>query len=216
MLALQGPRSVEMMRQVWPEAGPGERRRYTLWSAARGGASLVGSRSGYTGEDGFEVSGPPRAVEALWLDLRAAGAAACGLGARDSLRNEAALPLYGHELREDTSPWELGLAYAVDLDKAFLGRDELLRRRDGGVRQKRVGLVLTSRRIARENMPVFHGTTPVGMVTSGTWSPAADAPIAQAYLDAAVADEGGDVEIDVRGRREAARIVPLRQLLRRE
>jgi len=215
MLALQGPQSVEMMQRVWPAAAPDERKRGRLWSAERGGAELVGSRTGYTGEDGFEVHGPPGSVESLWADLRAEGAAPCGLAARDSLRNEAALPLYGHELREDTNPWEAGLAYSVSLDKDFIGRDDMLRRREHGVRQKRVGLVLAGRRIARENMPVLRGDRTVGTVTSGTWSPLIEAPIAQAYLDTAVLHEDGNVEIDVRGRREQARIVPVRELMRR-
>lgn len=214
MLALQGPRSAERLAAVWPESGPAGRKRYKLWTAERGGALLVGSRSGYTGEDGFEIYGAPEAVESLWLDLRQAGVAPCGLGARDSLRNEAALPLYGHELREDTSPWELGLAYAVSLEKDFIGRDELRRRRDAGVRRKRTGLVLTGRRIARENMTVYRGDRPVGTVSSGTWSPLREQPVAQAYLDADVAD-GAAVEIDVRGRRQEAAVVALNTLLQR-
>ena len=215
MLAVQGPRAVNLLAAVWPESKALDRRRYRTWSAERDAAVMVGSRSGYTGEDGFEVFGPGEAVARLWLDLREAGAAACGLGARDSLRNEAALPLYGHELREETSPWELGLAYAVSPEKAFIGRDPLLERRDkphGAAPQKRTGLVLTGRRIARENMPVFLGERRVGAVTSGTWSPLREQPIAQAYLDADVADSGATVHIDVRGRREQAAVVPLNEL----
>jgi len=143
---------------------------------------------------------------------------ACGLGSRDSLRNEAALPLYGHELRETTSPWDLGLAYAVSLDKEFIGREELARRQaafGGAGSRKRVGLVLAGRRIARENMPVFQGDRPVGSVTSGTWSPLQETALAQAYLEADVADRadtGATVDIDVRGKKEEARIVSLKAL----
>jgi aminomethyltransferase len=221
MLAVQGPHAEEFLGKAWPASRATARKRYVAWSADRRGATLTGSRSGYTGEDGFEIYGEPSAIEALWLDLRRSGATACGLGARDSLRNEAALPLYGHELRETTSPWELGLAYAVSLEKEFIGRAELQRRREalgGAGSQKRVGLVLTGRRIARETMHVFRGPRQVGEVTSGTWSPLAERPIAQAYLDADVAgtaDSGAAVEIDVRGRSEQAHVVSLKGLLRR-
>ena len=220
MLAVQGPQAAELLARVWPASQAAARKRYTAWStpARRGGATLTGSRSGYTGEDGFEIYGEPAAVESLWTDLRQAGAAACGLGSRDSLRNEAALPLYGHELRETTSPWELGLAYAVSLDKDFIGRAELERRQAasaGKGSRKRVGLVLTGRRIAREKMPVYCGSRQVGEVTSGTWSPLQERAIAQAYLEAdvaAMADRGVTVEIDVRGRREEASVVTLKAL----
>lgn len=216
MLALQGPESAKILENVWPDSEPADRSRYKLWSAGRSGATLTGSRSGYTGEDGFEVFGSPEAVEALWAELRNAGVPPCGLGARDSLRNEAALPLYGHELREDTSPWELGLAYAVSLEKEFLGHEEFRRRRGAGIQRKRAGLVLVGRRIARENMAVRRDGRQVGMVTSGTWSPGAERPIAQAYLDREIAekaDQGTTVEIDVRGRPEQATVVSLGKLM---
>jgi len=218
MLAVQGPQAADALAKVWPASQAASRRRYTVWSAERNGTTLTASRSGYTGEDGFELYGEPAAVEALWADLRQAGVTACGLGSRDSLRNEAALPLYGHELRETTSPWELGLAYAVSLDKEFIGREELARRQaafGGAGSRKRVGLVLAGRRIARENMPVFQGDRPVGSVTSGTWSPLQETALAQAYLEADVADRadtGATVDIDVRGKKEEARIVSLKAL----
>jgi glycine cleavage system T protein (aminomethyltransferase) len=215
MLALQGPRSPVVLDAVWPEARTADRKRYRIWHADRGGARLTGSRSGYTGEDGFEIYGPPEAVAELWTDLRAAGAAPCGLGSRDSLRNEAALPLYGHELVEDTSPWELGLAYAVTPGKSFIGDKGLLARHVEPPVKRRVGLVLAGRRIARETMPVLAGDRQVGEVTSGTWSPLREQPIAQAYLETDVAREGASVEIDVRGRRETARVVAISALLPR-
>ena len=157
MLAVQGPQAATMLQQVWPQSDAQSRKRYRLWDAERSGVELTASRSGYTGEDGFEVYGPAAAVEALWKDLRSAGALPCGMGSRDSLRNEAGLPLYGHELREQTSPWELGLEYAVGLEKPFIGRDELQRRYEAGVHNRRVGLVLVGRRIAREEMDVYRG-----------------------------------------------------------
>lgn len=215
MLALQGPQSPAVLDAVWPEARAADRKRYRIWHAERGGARLTGSRSGYTGEDGFEVYGPPEAVAELWADLRIAGAAPCGLGSRDSLRNEAALPLYGHELVEDTSPWELGLAYAVRAEKSFIGNKPLVARHVEPPARRRVGLILTGRRIAREAMPVLVDDRQVGAVTSGTWSPLLERPIAQAYLETDAAREGASVEIDVRGRRETARVVSLSALLSR-
>lgn len=216
MLAVQGPRSAELLAGVWPQSRATDRRRYRRWTGELGQHALVGSRSGYTGEDGFELFGPPEAVAALWRELRCAGAAPCGLGARDALRNEAALPLYGHELREASSPWELGLAYAVDLATDFIGRDPLAARREAGIRRRRVGLVLAGRRIARETMAVFREGAEVGEVTSGTWSPGRDAPIAQAMIQADSAEPGAAVEIDVRGRREAATVVALAELMPRK
>ncbi|MBN2582244.1 MAG: glycine cleavage system aminomethyltransferase GcvT [Planctomycetes bacterium] len=215
MLALQGPASAELLERVWPEADAITRRRYHLWCMPRNGRVMCGSRSGYTGSDGYEIHGPPEAVSALWTDLREAGAAPCGLGSRDSLRNEAALPLYGHELNEQSSPWELGLAYSVDLSKDFVGSEEFRRRHDAGISRMRVGLVLTGRRIARENMAVYDGDVQIGCITSGTWSPLREAPIAQAMLDVAHAMEGRPVTIDIRGRRERATVVGLKSLLPR-
>lgn len=212
MLALQGPQATAMLEQVWPESDARSRKRYRLWSQQRGDDQLTASRSGYTGEDGFEIFGPAAAVSQLWRDLRAAGATPCGLGSRDSLRNEAALPLYGHELREDTSPWELGLEYAVDLTKPFIGRDEMQRRYDAGVHHRRVGLTLAGRRIAREEMDIYCGDRKVGRVTSGTWSPVRQQAIAQAYVEVECASLCTELEIDIRGRREKATIVGLDQL----
>ncbi len=216
MFALQGPAAAEAVQGVWPESDAGRRKRHRLWRAERHGALLCASRSGYTGEDGFEIHGPPEAVELLWNDLRSAGVAPCGLGSRDSLRNEAALPLYGHELGETSSPWELGLAYSVSLDKEFIGCGELRRRHEAGISKTRVGLVLTGRRMARQDMAVLSEDRQVGIVTSGTWSPLRERPIAQAFLASAAALEGKTVTIDIRGKGEQAEVVSLARLLPRD
>jgi aminomethyltransferase len=213
MLALQGPQAVELLAKIWPAAETASRKAYRLWTANRTAATLVGSRSGYTGEDGFEIYGSAAAIETLWTDLRSAGAAPCGLGARDSLRNEAALPLYGHDLRAESSPWEIGLAYAVSLDKDFIGREALAARQAAGIQRKRAGLLLTGRQIARDNMTVYLAGREVGTVTSGTWSPGRERPIAQAFLEASAAEAGSQVEIDIRGRRAQAEVVPLKSLM---
>ena len=132
----------------------------------------------------------------LWEELLGRGAKPCGLGARDTLRLEAAMPLYGHELNEETDPFQAGLSWAVKLDKGdFIGREALLRRRQDPSLPQRIGLELEGRRIAREGAVVLKDGEPVGRVTSGTFSPTLNKAIAMA--------------VDVRGKREHARIVPL-------
>ncbi len=218
MMALQGPQAVQMLEDVWPESVASTQPRYRLWKKDFVEARLTCSRTGYTGEDGCEIYGPPQAVSQLWQLLRTAGAAPCGLGSRDSLRNEAGLPLFGHELRPDSNPWELGLEKAVSLEKEFIGRDRMQRHYEAGVHHRRMGLVLQGRRIARENMPVFRPDhdQPVGRVTSGTWSPLHEKPIAQACLDVECAVAGTELQIDVRGRREPAMVVELADLKPRQ
>src|SRR5205823_12304193 len=126
------------------------------------------SRTGYTGEDGLEFMVSAEQAGSLWEELLKRGAKPCGLGARDTLRLEAAMPLYGHELNEDIDPFQAGLGWAVKLDKGdFLGRDALLRRRDAPALPRRVGLELQGKRIAREGAAVRHGGRDVGHVTSG-------------------------------------------------
>jgi aminomethyltransferase len=133
----------------------------------------------------------------------------CGLGARDTLRLEAAMPLYGHELTEEIDPFEAGLSWAVKMDKgAFIGRDALARRQQPD-RPRRVGLELEGRRIAREGCTVLRGGLPIGRVTSGTFSPTLDRSIAMAYVDAGSSAAGTECAVDVRGKPAAARVVPL-------
>jgi aminomethyltransferase len=154
------------------------------------------------------------AAEKLWSDLLAAGqplgARAVGLGARDTLRLEAALPLYGHELNEDRDPLQAGLSFAVDLDKTNYAGNQAIRRaaerKDG---PRLVGLALSGRRPAREQCQIFAGGRAVGVVTSGTFSPTLDKPIAMGYVESASAEPGANVEIDIRGRREPATVVKL-------
>src|SRR5205807_1509183 len=145
------------------------------------GERCILSRTGYTGEDGFELIVSAEKGRPAWEELLNRGARACGLGARDTLRLEAAMPLYGHELNEDIDPFQAGLGWAVKLDKGdFVGRAALARLAQDKTRPHRVGLELEGKRIAREGAAVLRGGKPIGRVTSGTFSPTLAKAIAMA------------------------------------
>jgi aminomethyltransferase len=213
MLALQGPRSADILKPL-ADYDVGETLYYWGIETQVLNVPALVSRTGYTGEDGFEIILPAEHGLRLWEALLDRGSDAgllpCGLGARDTLRLEAAMPLYGHELDESTDPFTAGLGFAVDLDKGdFLGREALVRAKSKSDRRKRAGLVLESRRIAREGAVVFSGGAPVGRVTSGTFSPTLNKSIAMAYLDPQSSAAGMQVDVDVRGKREPAKVVKL-------
>ena len=177
-----------------------------------GGVRCIVSRTGYTGEDGFELYCAAKDAEALWNTLLHAGAEEglipCGLGARDTLRLEAAMPLYGHEMDDAVSPLETGLGFAVKMGKeAFIGKDAIQRR--GKPQVKRVGLEVTGRGIAREHQDVFFEGEKIGHTTSGTYCPYLEKPRAMAQIDAGRAEAGTEVAIDIRGRKVAAKVVAL-------
>ncbi|MBI2952767.1 MAG: glycine cleavage system aminomethyltransferase GcvT [Chloroflexi bacterium] len=170
------------------------------------------SRTGYTGEDGFELFCGWNDVVALWRTLVAVAAppALCGLGARDTLRLEAAMPLYGHELDEHTNPFEARLGWVVKLEKPeFVGREALAAIRHAGPRRLLVGLEIVDRGIARNGFPVLSNGQVVGAVTSGTFSPTLQKSIALAYVPTEMAQIGAEFSVDVRGRPLSARVVPL-------
>jgi aminomethyltransferase len=174
------------------------------------GQQCVLSRTGYTGEDGVEIMIGALHGPALWEELVRRGAKPCGLGARDTLRLEAAMPLYGHELSEEIDPFQAGLAWAVKMDKGdFIGRDALLRRKQNATLPQRVGLTLEGKRIAREGALVLHEGREVGRVTSGTFTPTLQKAVAMGYVDPACKAAGTVVAVDVRGKPEPARIVEL-------
>jgi aminomethyltransferase len=174
------------------------------------GKNCVVSRTGYTGEDGLEfMVGKTQGLQ-LWEELVRRGAKPCGLGARDTLRLEAAMPLYGHELTEEIDPFQAGLGWAVKLDKGdFRGRAALLRRREDTSLPRRVGLELAGKRIAREGAAVLADGKTVGRVTSGTFAPTLNKTIAMAYVDPQYTQPGTACQVDIRGSAEAARVVPL-------
>jgi aminomethyltransferase len=209
MVALQGPKSLEMCKEL-TESDVSKLTYYSATPTRFGGQPCVVSRTGYTGEDGFEfMLGAGQGLQ-LWEMLVSRGAKPCGLGARDTLRLEAAMPLYGHELTEEIDPFQAGVAWAVKMDKGdFVGRAALEQRRQDKTLRRRVGLELTGKRLAREGNVVEVDGKEVGRVTSGTFGPTVQKSIAMAYLEPACAAVGTTVSVDIRGKAEAARVVPL-------
>ncbi|MBN9606412.1 MAG: glycine cleavage system aminomethyltransferase GcvT [Actinomycetales bacterium] len=223
LLALQGPRAAEILREVdglqipaGGADGPGlDALRYyrTTTGDFRGHESLV-ARTGYTGEDGFELYLAPEAAPELWDALLETGAGAglvpAGLAARDTLRLEAGMPLYGHELGPDTLPEQAGLGRvpALATKGEFVGRAAVERGPAEGARVL-VGLAAEGRRAARAGYPVLRDGAVVGEVTSGALSPTLGHPIAMAFVDPAVAEAGTALELDVRGTEVPAVVVPL-------
>lgn len=213
MIAVQGPKAVEILAALGAETAS-EHGYYSAAPMTVAGMDALVSRTGYTGEDGFELIVPSGAGRELWNVLLEAGqpfsVQACGLGCRDTLRLEAAMPLYGHELNEDTDPLTAGLDFAVKLEAAdFIGRDALKKFAQSPTGKVRVGLELEGKRIAREGAGILSSDESVGEVTSGTFSPTLLKAIAMGYVDTAVSATGSEVEIDIRGKRHAARVVKL-------
>jgi aminomethyltransferase len=168
------------------------------------------SRTGYTGEDGYEIMLTAEQGVQLWEELVRRGARPCGLGARDTLRLEAGMPLYGHELSEEIDPLQAGLGWAVKLDRGdFIGKEALVKRKADAARRRRVGLQLDGRRIAREGAEVRAGGKAVGIVTSGTFAPTFNRPLAMAYVDPDCTKVGTQLAIDVRGTEVEALVVAL-------
>ena len=203
-LALQGPKAEEILRTMTADIP--EKNYTAVLRGTVAGMSCLVSRTGYTGEDGFELYCAPADAPALWDALTAGGALPCGLGARDTLRLEAAMPLYGHELSAEINPYEAGLGIFVKLDKPdFIGKSALEAARP--VKRRRVGLRMTGRGIAREECPVYDGEKQVGVVTSGTHCPWLGQAVALALVDAAYKEPGAPLQVDVRGRRVEAEVV---------
>lgn len=213
LISIQGPLATEVLRSLL-DSNAELPRRFRIASTTVGGSKALVARTGYTGEDGFEISVGRSDAESVWNALLTAGSAAglapIGLGARDSLRLEAALPLYGHELSTDRTPFAAGYGNVVDLDHDFVG-DAALRSvaRDGDA-EVLVGLVCAGKRAARQGHVVLSvDDVAIGVVTSGGPAPTLGVPIAMAYVDRAHSSVGSAVGIDVRGRTERAEIVAL-------
>jgi aminomethyltransferase len=207
-IAVQGPRAVDIVDGLVPFAAHEvERHRFVHGSFAGIDGCLI-ARTGYTGEDGFEVFLPAAKARPAWGAVVAAGAVPVGLGARDTLRLEVRNCLYGHELTDDTSPLQAGLGWIVKLGKpgGFLGADAIAARRDTD-REVLAGIVIDDKRIAREGMPVLAGDRRVGTVTSGTLAPSLDRPVCLAYVDRDHAAAGTQLTVDVRGRPAAGHVV---------
>jgi glycine cleavage system T protein (aminomethyltransferase) len=212
MIAVQGPKALAAAQQVF-EGPLGELKYYSHGEGVVLGTKASASRTGYTGEDGFELVVPADLAVQTWERLMAAGAGdgciPCGLGARDTLRFEAAMPLYGHELDEQTNPFAVGLGMFVKLDKgAFVGREALLAKK-AQPGAKRVGLGLEGKRIARQGSIVLSGGETVGIVTSGTFAPTLNRSLAMASVQPGVSQLGSKLAVDIRGNREDATVVDL-------
>jgi aminomethyltransferase len=207
MIAVQGPLAMSFVGEVLGEDFSGLKY-YRARHSKIGDAKAIVSRTGYTGEDGLEFIAPnERSVELFQRFVekgRDRGIIPCGLGARDTLRLEAGMPLYGHELSAEISPLEAGLGFAVPMNKIFAGREAVLQlQNSGGPRRQLVGFKLESRRVARQGHEIFQGDRAVGYVTSGTFSPTLNQCIGLAYVEKGLAAPGTRLEVDVRGRREA-------------
>ncbi len=214
LVALQGPRSVDVLTPH-TDVDLATLRYYAVAEGAVAGIPALVARTGYTGEDGFEVFVDTARTGELWdvlLDgVRAADGVPVGLGARDTLRLEAGMPLYGNELDLETTPYDAGLGRVVKLDKPgdFVGRAALERVAADGPRRRLVGLVIEGRGIARHGYPVHAGDRRTGVVTSGTHSPTLGVPIAMAYVAPADGEPDTLLDVEIRDTRVPARVVPL-------
>ena len=219
LVAIQGPHASRILAPLTSIPLDGVRY-YASQPAVVAGRPVLLARTGYTGEDGFELFTGPADAEPVWLALTAAGGAdglrPAGLAARDTLRLEAGMPLYGNELTAKLTPFEAGLGRVVAFSKPgdFVGRVALAERAEAGAVQVLAGLTIGSRRVARRGHPVLWDGGAAGTVTSGAPSPTLGVPIAMAYLDPAVArqaetDAGGPLAVDIRGTAEPARLVSL-------
>ena len=214
LCAIQGPRSVEILTPL-TDVDLGALRYYAIAEGTVAGIKSHVARTGYTGEDGFEVFVETSRAEELWDALFAAGQGAgllpIGLGARDTLRLEAGMPLYGNELDRETTPFDAGLGRVVKLDKPddFVGRTALEKIAETGPSKRLVGLVMQGRGIARHGYPVHAGDRPTGVVTSGTQSPTLGKAIAMAYVAPEDSETGTILEVEIRDQRVPAEVVEL-------
>ena len=211
LLAVQGPKAEPVVAAL-TDADVASMPAFTALDAKMGGVNGLISRTGYTGEDGFEIYCGAGDAQTLWEQVMAAGEehgiVPVGLGARDTLRLEAKLPLYGNDLSEEITPLQAGLSFAVKLDKGdFIGKDALAKEKAEGVRRKLVGFVMTERGGApRHGYRILHQGKPVGEVTSGSFSPTLERDIGMGYVPPEFATPGTAIEIEIRGRCKGAEV----------
>lgn len=213
LIAIQGPASSEVLQ---PLTGVelGDLKYYWFANGEVANARATISRTGYSGEDGFEIFVPPNMADRVWQALLEAGRPAevipCGLGARDTLRLEAAMRLYGNDIDESTTVLEADLGWTVGWKKTgFIGEDRLREQKENGTSRKLIGFELIDRGIARHGYPVVAGDKRIGVVTSGTQTPFLKKAIGMAYVPTELASPGTELTIDVRGRLSGARVVSL-------
>ncbi len=215
MIAVQGPNAPAVVAELAKNAALMELKRFQYHQGDLLGATTIFCRTGYTGEDGFEIIVPAESAEEIWNALVAAGGVPCGLGARDALRIEAGYPLYGHEIDDTTTPVEAGLMWVVDLNKpVFTGHQKIRDVKAKGSATRLVGLTLpTERLVPRQGFAVYSGDTLVGHVTSGVFSPMRNHGVAMAYIAKEFAKTGTALQIEIRSKRANAVVVPKKSLL---
>ena len=212
-LALQGPLATGVLRKL-TGADLASVRRYHFVDGTVSGAAARIARTGYTGEDGWEIYIAPGEATRLWGEILEAGAEfgiqPCGLGARNTLRMESGMALYGHEIHASVTPWEAGLDWIVRLEKSrFLGREALVKQKERGITRKLAGFEMQGRGIARDGYEILANGTGVGWVTSGGPAPALNKNIGMCYLPLDLAEPRNAIEISVRGRGVAAVTIPM-------
>lgn len=212
-IAVQGPFALQVLQRLTPVQLQ-EIKYYRFVEGKVDGEPALIARTGYTGEDGFEVYLDPIAAPGLWRKLlevgRPEGIMPCGLGCRDTLRFEACMPLYGNDIDDTTTPYEAGLGWIVKLDKGgFLGRDVLARQQAEGIRRKLVGFAMTGRGIARHGYPIRHEGKAVGTVTSGSHAPTLGKALGMGYVPVELAAVGTEIEVEIRGQMVAAEVVEM-------
>ena len=211
LLAVQGPKAPAVLKGLVPDAAL-DLGYYRFLTGRILGAEAVISRTGYTGEDGFELYFDPRHATRVWEGLMNAGKEhgleAVGLGARDTLRLEVGYMLYGNDIDDTTTPLEAGLGWTVKFAKSdFVGRDALVRQKEQGLKRRLAGFDLEGRRVPRHDMAVEANGKPVGRVTSGGFSPSLEVPIAMAYVEAPLAAIGTALEVAAGSTRIPTRVV---------
>ncbi len=207
LIAVQGVKAIEHLQTCIDEDVSAIKPFGHLETTVLGQPAFV-ARTGYTGEDGFEIMGDPETMIKLWRSLLDSGVTPCGLGARDTLRLEAAMALYGQDINDSTTPYEAGLGWTVHLDKGdFIGRSILEQQKQNGVKKRLVGLQMQGRNIARHDYPILHNGEAVGVVTSGTLAPTVGQAIALGYIPVELAKPGQQVDIQIRGKTYSAVVV---------
>lgn len=209
LIAVQGPEATAKLQSLCAEQDIQSLPRYNHLSGTLLGYPAFFARTGYTGEDGFEVMVPVDGAADIWQALLEIDVVPCGLGARDTLRLEAAMALYGQDISDKTTPLEAGLSWLVHLDKTedFIGRSVLEKQKAAGVSRKLVGLTLEGRNIARHDYPVMNGAETVGVITSGTLSPTLGYPVALGYVAPELAKVGQTVDVAIRNKIFPATVV---------
>ncbi|MDP3975726.1 MAG: glycine cleavage system aminomethyltransferase GcvT [bacterium] len=211
-LDIQGPKAQEILQRL-SDIYLAKVKRYWFREVTVDGVAITISRSGYTGEDGFELYFDNAYAVQIWNKLlevgKDDGLIPCGLGARDTLRTECGMMLYGHDIDLDHSPLEAVYGWACSLDKNFIGKEALLQQQHQGLKRKIVGFEMLDRGIARQHYPIFFGSEQVGEVTSGTPSPTLGKNIGMGYVRSDLIEPGTELEIEIRGKRTMAKVVAL-------